>query len=284
MKKFPLPNQHKIETYRALKHEATFDRVEYAVTLIPGLNGHGAVMKGFIDAIANHDIIVKEVEDKFLAIDALKKDLMKKSRLFRNMDSVWTCLNLNPDEYNEFLSLQPRMKNIHERIKRMNNFKAKARAEAELKRYQELLPLGAKLKAVQKELDKARVIRDEARETLKKAEEELAAVRQREREAASVISDDHVIADEKKIPLCELFPNVHAGFQLYSLNGHLLSEMSYEHLMAFVKRARSPHRVDFRRYDYKFDAFNGVWNSLQELRDMGECVADPMLMVRMYVE
>jgi hypothetical protein len=130
-------------------------------------------VKNFIDAIGRHDNIVKEVENKWLSIDELKRDLNRKSRLFRNLDSVWTCLNTNPTEFNEFLSLVPRMKNIKERIKKMTNFKAKARAETELTRYEELFPYCSKLVAAQKELHLARDIRDQARALLMEAEGEL---------------------------------------------------------------------------------------------------------------
>lgn len=48
-------------------------------------------------------------------------------------------------------------------------------------------------------------------------------------------------------------------------------------VISIVKRSRSPHNAVFLRYDYRFDPFNVMWRSLQELREMGVCVEDPLL-------
>ncbi len=280
MKKYNITEEHKAETYRPRKLEANFDRVDYALSFMPGHLNKGAVVKTFVDAISNHDSIVKKVEEKWVQIDELKRDLTKKTRLFRNLDSLWTTMNSKPDEYSEFLEMMPRMKNIKERMKRMTNFKVKARAETELNRFNELLPLATKLMAVQKKLELARDIRDEARRVLTETETELGVLREVEKDLAAKISDDHVIADEKGLPLCEMFLNVHVGHILHAVNGHLMDNKSFEEVITFVAKARGPHRAEFKRYDFKYNPFLGVWKSLQELREEGECVEDPMLDVR----
>ena len=95
---------------------------------------------------------------------------------------------------------------------------------------------------------------------------------------------DHIIADERHLPLCEYFPNVHMGFMIHSVNGHNLSKMTFDECMAFIKRARGPHKVDFRRYDYRYDPLEDVWRTLAQVREMGTYVEDPLLTYSAFVQ
>ena len=188
-KKFDLTSEHKIETYKARKYEASFERVDLAVQFVPGHDGKNAIAKHFIDAIKNHDEVVKQLEEQWIGIDTLKRDLVKKTRLFRNLDATWNMLNQNPDDFTEYLNLIPRMKNIRERIKLMKNFKAKARAETELVRFEELKPKCLKLLSVHKGLSEARDTRDAARKALMDAEVDFNKLRANEKEVAALITD-----------------------------------------------------------------------------------------------
>lgn len=67
------------------------------------------------------------------------------------------------------------------------------------------------------------------------------------------------------------------GFLLSRINGELLEHLSFKDAMAKVLRSKSPHFAEFVRYDYRFDPFTNVWHSLEELREMGVCVEDPLL-------
>lgn len=56
-----------------------------------------------------------------------------------------------------------------------------------------------------------------------------------------------------------------------------MEDLPFDDVIAKVKRARSPHNAVFLRYDFRYDPFAGVWRSLQELRELGVCVEDPLL-------
>jgi len=47
--------------------------------------------------------------------------------------------------------------------------------------------------------------------------------------------------------------------------------------MELIRKAKSPHKTTFLRYDYRYNALAGKWQSLQELRDTGVCLEDPMI-------
>ena len=63
---------------------------------------------------------------------------------------------------------------------------------------------------------------------------------------------------------------------LHRINGELVEHLSYPEVTAKILRSKSPHFAEFLRYDYRFNPFSGVWNSLEELRQEGVCVEDPL--------
>ena len=166
LRNLPIPDELKLETYAIRKQEAVFDRVELAILFMPGKDRVGLIVKTFINAIANHDEIVKLIEEKWKILDGLKREFNKKNRLFRNLDSAWTTMNTSPEDFDEYLEMLPRMKNFEERLKKIRDSKAKAKAELERKRFNELDPICSKLRLVQIEVLKAREIRDAARKEL----------------------------------------------------------------------------------------------------------------------
>lgn len=66
------------------------------------------------------------------------------------------------------------------------------------------------------------------------------------------------------------------GYLLHRINGELVEHLPYEEAMAKVLRSKSPHFAEFLRYDYRYNPFTSEWKSLQELRDEGVCVEDPL--------
>lgn len=64
---------------------------------------------------------------------------------------------------------------------------------------------------------------------------------------------------------------------LSKVNGESMEFHPYEEIMKRLSRAKSPNNGEFLRYDYRFNPFTNMWKSLQELRDEGVCVEDPML-------
>jgi uncharacterized protein (DUF3084 family) len=121
---------------------------------------------------------------------------------------AWTTLNQRPDEFTEYLTLHPKMKNMEERLKQITDPKAKVKAEADFKRYKELEPVCSNLVIAYKALEAARKERDDARATLVAAEAQFQKLREHEKHVSTLVSDDHIIADEKHITLGTLYPNV----------------------------------------------------------------------------
>src|SRR4051794_28259392 len=53
--------------------------------------------------------------------------------------------------------------------------------------------------------------------------------------------------------------------------------------MMKISRAKSPHKAEFLRYDYRFNSIKQKWFSLNELRNIGVCLEDPMLEICNFV-
>jgi len=267
-----------LENYERRKMEASIENLSLTVTLIPGHDGIGAIVKGFIDAIANHDLAVKLVEDQWLALAGIRRDFSKKTRIYRNLDGAWNTLaSNNAEDYAEFLELQPRMENMEVRLLLIQDPKTKIKMETEWARYLELSEVCSRMQQAQRALAVAREERDVAQTLLMKSEAQLVKYRSEERKLASMITDDHIIADEKGIQVAQAFPNVQPNNILFSLNEVEVEGIAYKDIMTALKKLKPPHSCVFRRYDYRFDAFSGKWNSLQTLREMGACIDDPMM-------
>lgn len=215
MNRFPIPNELKIEHYERRVQPAIFDRMDLVVKFIPGKDNIGAIVYGYIDAIKSHDDVVKRVEERWAEVDEIRKNFNKMNRQFRNMDGAWTSMNQRPDEFQEYLALLPKMKNIESRIERITDSIAKVKAEADFKRFKELEPSCSRLGIAFDALEKCRLERDQAREVLLKAEADFLILREEERRAAAQISEDHVIADEKDLHISSLFPNIQGTINAY---------------------------------------------------------------------
>ena len=275
--RFKAPADLRIENYERRSQASQFDRLDLALELIPGANGLGAIVHGFIDAVTAHDLCVKAVEDKWLELEGQKKDFNRKNRLYRNFDSAWNTMHDNQAELEEYLELAPRMVGMEERIKRITDAKAKVKAESDYKRFLELEPLNSKLAAAQSALAESMERRDEARDLMKAAEMDLALLKEAERKQAGLITDDHIVADERDCTMGEIFPNVKANYILCAVNDFECEDKPYKEVMKEIWRQESPHMVIFKRYDYRYDPFRMAWFSLQDLRDQGVCIDDPMM-------
>lgn len=130
-----IPDALKAETYERRTFEGSFHRLNLAIRFHSGNDGVGAVVKHFIDAIPNHDKMVKRVEDSLLHMEGLKSVLKKKNCLFKNLDSSFNTLLTNPDELDEYMDLIPKMKNIDARIKAIRQTEARVKAELEVPEY-----------------------------------------------------------------------------------------------------------------------------------------------------
>lgn len=98
--------------------------------------------------------------------------------------------------------------------------------------------------------------------------------------AATLISDDHVVADEKGIFIGEMFPTIQAGYILTEINFVPTEDQAFDGILALIRNTKPPHRAFFKRYDMRKDPLTGEWATLEQLRDDGVCVEDPRLPVR----
>lgn len=277
MNKLPLPEELKLENYSRRAQSAVFDRIDLVIDFRPGKDNIGATVKSFLDAIIKHDLHVHKYEEKLVQINELRRDYRKKNRLFRNLDSAWNVILTNPTDFNEYLSLIPKVQNAEQRLEEMTDPHAKARLSNQFQRYNLLYPICSKQQIIYDAYKIARENRDLATKLLVQAERELYLIKEEEKKLAAKISDDHVIADEMHKTLTAFFPNVHVGFILSKINGEDVEFLPYEDVWSKIRTARPPHNAEFKRYDYRFDPFTSQWYSLQELRDLGVCVEDPLL-------
>jgi hypothetical protein len=87
-------------------------------------------------------------------------------------------------------------------------------------------------------------------------------------------------ANDAKISLFELFANVHVGCVMTSLNGQDVEGLPFDDVLDTIRFTPSPHRVEFKRYDFSFDKVTGKWLPLAKMREMNTYVEDPLLRIR----
>ena len=267
-----------LEKYEKRKFSATIDNLGLTVELIPGADGKGAIVKGFISAIDLHDDIVKKVDDQVIMLKGIRRDFTKKNRMYRNLDGAWSVLmSDHQTDFEEYPVLLPKMDNIEERLELITDEKAKMKLEADYDRFKELKPSCEKILEVQKALELAREERDTVQQAMTDADGNLARYKSNERKFADNITDDHIIACEQGKQISEIFPNIQPNNVLYSLNKTYTESLDFEKIVILIKKEPPPHNVIFCRYDYRFDPFFDCWHTLGDLRDMGVCIDDPML-------
>lgn len=266
--KFQIPNEMKYEYYERKRFAATFDRMDLSLKFRSGVNEIGAICIKWIDGIYLHDIHVKKIEEQMDLIDNLRKVYDKENRTFKNWAASWDAINTRPEDYAEFLELRPNCLNFHVRIQTITDNSDRAKAEAEYARYMELEPACGKMYDAENALNAQRDTRDASRKILVSEERILNELREEERKIAGRISDDHVVANSRGQYISELFPNVHLGYILSTLNGIPVETLPFAQVLEVIASTRSPHKAVFRRYDYRTDPLTGNWLSLEELREM----------------
>ena len=96
----------------------------------------------------------------------------------------------------------------------------------------------------------------------------LSSLRVEESDLSRRISDDHVVADSRGMHVSEVFPNIHLGHVMVVVNETAVEGLPYEEVVKIIDKFRSPHKVAFKRYDFRQDPITDKWLSLEELRDM----------------
>ena len=66
------------------------------------------------------------------------------------------------------------------------------------------------------------------------ADKALEKLKEMEKLAADRISNDHVVADEQRIGVAELFPTVQLGYIITSVNGNGCEDMTFEEIMNLI--------------------------------------------------
>jgi hypothetical protein len=82
----------------------------------------------------------------------------------------------------------------------------------------------------------------------------------------------------------DLFPKVTPGMIITKLHQSDTQDLEFEEIMKLVEKAKRPHLLELRRYDYQQDVLSGEWVSLQELRVLGRFVVDPRVRRHHFVE
>jgi len=276
MEKLEIPDELKLENYERRIQKATFDRIDLVVSFRPGNDNIGATIKCFMEAIPAHDDMVKKIEEQMNEIEGLKRQYHKKHRLFRNLDSAWNLTLENPVDFFDYLELVPKMPKVERRLKVVEDPVIKAKLQDMFDRFTALEPICSRQAVIYETFSQARAEKDEAMKALLGAEGQLKRLLEEEKSIASFISDDHILADKQKTLVTDMFPNIHVGQILHSINGDIVENRPFDEVMAKIYRSKSPHKCEFLRYDFRFDPFASVWRSLAELREMGVCIEDPM--------
>lgn len=367
-----IPDELKIENYDRRPYVTTFDRLDLVVFFIPGKDNIGGIVSHFLDAIANHDQIVIEIEKQYDKIDELNSFYKKICRLFHNLDAAWNVVLNNNGKFYEFIALESELitqfgeqfveiyhntmnnstsifnnnneeeedddndkkksilstaitnfnnesdekieladinnfdlttvtnssvyikstflnnkKNLlklEELIEIIEDIDTKAKFQEIYNRYIELYNLCSKQKIVYDTYCKTRNKRDEILSLIKTNEKILFDLKEKEKILSYLICEDHIIANDLKKNIGEIFPNVHLGYIITSINGIEVENLPFTEVINKIKMAKSPHHVVFRRYDYRFNPYAGIWMTLEDLRQKGVCIDDPLLITSRLID
>jgi hypothetical protein len=205
------PDECKLELYPRTSQLSVFDRLDLICELTPGKDDKGAIFKGFINAIQIHDEIIKDMEERMKHIEYLKSDLKKKTRLYANYTAAWAVMFSSMGSYNEYKEAKIAMltwdqeyqgaieRQHKEGILRLENFK---------KHFEALQKVNGPIEKMEDAVADALDSRNEAARILQDAEMALDKLRIVERRAADKITDDHIHADEQRVPFSDLFPSL----------------------------------------------------------------------------
>ena len=108
----PLPDAAKSEKFERKPYKAVFDRLDLCTQFKPGKNKIGAIFEKFVESIYLHDEIAKDMDRHQHVIDGLRKIENKKNKVYRNWDSTYNLMNTFPTEFEEYLSLIPKVKTL----------------------------------------------------------------------------------------------------------------------------------------------------------------------------
>ena len=262
----------RIENLERLAYAATFTKVELVLKFMPGHSGRGAIVRDFLHAIHHHDQIVHRVEEQWHRVDVLQKDYNRLNKVYRNMDVFYYTTNANPSDLIQYEDMLPRMNRIKERLAQITDMKVRASVLEEYRIFKKEQKKYNRVIALRAELLKLKDQRDVLQNELTEAQQQLSQLRLQEEMAANKISQDHMLANEQRISLHEMFPNVHMGHILTEINEVDVENLSFKEILDTIRFSKSPHKCLFKRYH-----FSGKWVHVKEKRAMNVYVEDPAL-------
>lgn len=267
----------RIENLERLPYAATFAKVELVLKFMPGHGGRGAIVRDFLHAIHDHDQIVHEVEEQWHLVDILQKEYNRQNKVYRNMDVFYYTTNTNPSDVIEYEDMLPRMNRIKERLAQISDAKVRASVIEEYRVFKKKQKKYNRIIALRIELLKLKDQRDALQKELTEAQQHLSQLRLQEEAAANKISQDHMLANDRRISMHEMFPNVHMGHILTEINGVDVENLSFKEILETIRFSKSPHKCIFKRYHFSYDVVAGKWMHVRDKRAMNVYVEDPAL-------
>lgn len=262
---------------RKKKIKARFDNALLTFALLPGADGRDAVVTGWKHPIREHDEAAEKVEVQMREVEKLRRELVRESRIQKNWESAWLLMNERPEEFDEYLALRTNMVNFHERFALIKKPEEKATAEQDWKRFHELKPRCERLLEARGAMELVRKQKAEAFKRMKDADQRLEDLRGIETEAAEQITEDHIYADEKGVPISELFIGVFPGMIVTTINEVDIRGKPWSEIEDLFHRARKPHLLEFGQYPFQYNLLSGIWEPLEHVRARGQHVDDPRI-------
>jgi hypothetical protein len=197
------------------------------------------------------------------------------------MDAFYYIANSRPLDIEKYEELLPRMYNITDRLRRIDDKVVKEQAILEYKAFKKSRPYCERIIELRGRLEYLKEQRNSIQNSLTDAQMELNTMRNLEMTLANKVSQDHMEANSKSLSLFELFPTVKYGYILTNLNEIYIENDSYENILNTIKYMPSPHICTFKRYDYMYELGPGTWIPLQRCRTLNMYVEDPLVRVRL---
>ena len=278
------PPEMMIETMERQIFPVQFDNCILTLELTPGREYKNAVIVGWKNPIRAHDGQVLEVERLETVAQYQEREYKQKLRTFKNWESGWMLMNTKPDELEEYEQLKKDMEDFHTRLKFIRTPEEKIEMEEQWNRFATLKGRSENLLLARATMEMARRHKDQALQTMLQAAKDFEDSKEKEKEMADQISEDHVEADQRGVGIPELFPTINIGYIVTRVNGRHIEDMLFTDILVVIEEAKPPHKLELRRYDYRQNELSGRWESLHELRLDGKFVEDPRVKRQLFVD
>ena len=204
----------------------------------------------------------------------------KESRTVKNWDAAWLIMNDRPEELEEYHALKKKNKltgilakdkeTYSEYYEGLKDPKFKVEAETDWKRFCTLNAKCERLIRMQLSVLDIRETKMTAFKNSQDADKELEAAKDEEKRAAAQISNDHVVADEARMGVAELFPTIQMGFIATSVNGNECEDEGearqvLPRLLLLMLLLISPHRLR-NHYDPRQGELSSSYLGVQAVR------------------